>query len=194
MANGKKKFVLNVVLFKCHDLAAADMDVVGGKSDPYVVFKLGDETKKSSCIMNNLNPQWSPPEKFQFELDEWENEFLIAQVYDYDRLSKDDLIGSAVIPLTLYAGDRHYEMYSYPLVLPDEVGGLGAPRSDLFLQISLSATDGSPVEMATVVTTNSAWYGAAIARRFNEGDKTNPSEFVATVARVCGESLLAMTR
>ncbi|KAK1942749.1 Extended synaptotagmin-3 [Phytophthora citrophthora] len=142
----RKKFIVRIVLFKCQDLAAADMDVVGGKSDPYVVFTLGGATKKSSCIMNDLNPQWSPPEKFEFEVDEWENEFLIAQVFDYDRLSKDDLIGSAVIPLTLYAGDRHCEMYSYPLVLPDEVGGIGAPKSDLFLQVSLSASDGSPVE------------------------------------------------
>ncbi|ETL28759.1 hypothetical protein L916_17944, partial [Phytophthora nicotianae] len=46
-----------------------------------------------SCIMNDLNPQWSPPEKFEFEVDEWENQFLITQVYDYNRLSKDDLIG-----------------------------------------------------------------------------------------------------
>ncbi|ETI35057.1 hypothetical protein F441_18417 [Phytophthora nicotianae CJ01A1] len=45
-----------------------------------------------SCIMNDLNPQWSPPEKFEFEVDEWENQFLITQVYDYNRLSKDDLI------------------------------------------------------------------------------------------------------
>ncbi|KAE9004554.1 hypothetical protein PR001_g16701 [Phytophthora rubi] len=142
----RKKFVVTVVLFKCEDLAAADLDIAGGKSDPYVVFSLGDETRKSSCVMNDLNPQWSPPEKFEFHVDEWESEFLIAQVFDYDRLSKDDLIGSAVIPLTLYAGGRHCEMYSYPLVLPDEVGGLGAPKSDLFLQISLSASDGSPVE------------------------------------------------
>ncbi|ETL82010.1 hypothetical protein L917_17766, partial [Phytophthora nicotianae] len=142
----RKKFIVRIVLFKCQDLAAADLDMVGGKSDPYVVFTLEGVTRKSSCIMNDLNPQWSPPEKFEFEVDEWENQFLIAQVYDYDRLSKDDLIGSAVIPLALYAGDRHCEMYSYPLVLPDEVGGLGAPKSDLFLQISLTTSDGSPVE------------------------------------------------
>ncbi|KAF1780809.1 hypothetical protein PC129_g8855 [Phytophthora cactorum] len=142
----RKKFIVRIVLFKCQDLAAADLDVVGGKSDPYVIFTLEGVTRKSSCIMNDLNPQWSPPEKFEFEVDEWENKFLIAQVFDYDRLSKDDLIGSAVIPLALYAGNRHCEMYSYPLVLPDEVGGLGAPKSDLFLQISLTTSDGSPVD------------------------------------------------
>lgn len=143
---GKTKYALRVILYKCSDLAAADLDVVGGKSDPYVVFSIGGASKKSSCISNDLNPQWSPPEKFEFEIAEWENEFLLVEVYDYDRFSRDDLIGSAVIPLTLYAGDRHNELYSYPLVLPDEVGGLGAPRSDIFLQISLTGKDGEPVE------------------------------------------------
>ena len=82
----------------------------------------------------------------EFKVDEWENEFIIAQVFDYSHQSKGDLIGSAVIPLTLYAGNRNCEICSYPLVLPDEVGGLGSPKSDMFLQISLLDADGSPVE------------------------------------------------
>lgn len=142
------KFVVRVVLFKCSDLLAADLDVVGGKSDPYVVFSLGDATKKSSIITNTLNPQWSPPEKFEFEVADWESEFIVVHVYDYDRFSRDDLIGSAVIPLALYTGDRHCEMYSYPLVLPDDLGGPGSPHSDIFLQVSLTTKDGEPVEAA----------------------------------------------
>lgn len=140
------KFSVRVILYKCTDLLAADLDVVGGKSDPYVVFSVGNATKKSSCIMNTLNPQWSPPEKFEFDVADWENEFIVVNVYDYDRFSRDDLIGSAVIPLALYTGDRHCEMYSYPLVLPDELGGPGSPKSDIFLQISLTTKDGGTVE------------------------------------------------
>lgn len=140
------KFLVRVVLFKCTDLLAADLDVVGGKSDPYVVFSLGEATKKSSVISNTLSPQWSPPEKFEFEVADWESEFLVVHVYDYDRFSRDDLIGSAVIPLALYTGDRHCEMYSYPLVLPDDLGGPGAPHSDIYLQVSLTTKDGEPVE------------------------------------------------
>lgn len=140
------KYVVRVVLFKCSDLLAADLDVVGGKSDPYVVFRVGDATKKSTIVMNSLNPHWTPPEKFEFEVADWESEFIVVHVYDYDRFSRDDLIGSAVIPLALYTGDRHCELYSYPLVLPDDLGGPGAPRSDIFLQISLTTKDGQPVE------------------------------------------------
>lgn len=139
-------YELRVILFKCADLAAADPDVVGGKSDPYVVFHAGGSTRKSSTVSNDLNPTWGPPEKFEFQLREWENQFLLVEVFDYDRFSKDDLIGSAVIPLALFAGNRHNELYSYPLVLPDEFGGLGAPRSEISLQISLTTDDGQPVE------------------------------------------------
>ncbi|CEG39895.1 C2 domain [Plasmopara halstedii] len=78
-------------------------------------------------------------------VEEWENEFLIAQVYDRSQNGQDNLIGSAVIPLTLYAGNRNCETCSYPLVLPDEVGGL-LPKSDMFVRISLLDADGSPVE------------------------------------------------
>ncbi|KAH7487908.1 hypothetical protein PRIC1_011539 [Phytophthora ramorum] len=142
---GSDKFLVKVALFKCEDLVAATNEV-GGKSSAYVVFTLDGVTQKSSCVKNSLDPHWEPSESFQFEVDEWENEFLIAQVFDQNRTAEDDLIGSAVIPLTLYAGNRNCELCSYPLVLSDEVGGLGAPKSDMFLKISLLDADGSPVE------------------------------------------------
>ena len=40
---------------RCEDLAAAD---VGGSSDPFVVFKLGQESQQSSVVKSNLNPKW----------------------------------------------------------------------------------------------------------------------------------------
>ncbi|KAG1702134.1 hypothetical protein DVH05_009926 [Phytophthora capsici] len=141
---GKNKFSVKLALYKCQDLVAATNEV-GGKSNAYVVFTLDGVTKKSSTVKSSLDPHWSP-EKFEFEVEEWENEFLIAQVFDCCRQGQGELIGSAVIPLTLYAGNRNCEMCSYPLVLPDEVGGLGAPKSDIFMQISLLDADGSPVE------------------------------------------------
>ncbi|GMF41266.1 unnamed protein product [Phytophthora fragariaefolia] len=142
---GNNKFTVNIVLFKCQDLVAATNEV-GGKSTAYVVFILEGTTQRSSSIKSSLDPHWTPPEKFEFQVDEWENKFLVAQVFDYNAQGPDVLIGSAVIPLTLYAGNRNCEICSYPLVLPDDVGGLGSPKSDMFLQISLLDADGSPVE------------------------------------------------
>ncbi|ETN04135.1 hypothetical protein PPTG_15310 [Phytophthora nicotianae INRA-310] len=36
----RKTFIVRIILFKCQDIAAADLDMLGGKSDPYVVFTL----------------------------------------------------------------------------------------------------------------------------------------------------------
>ncbi|TDH66946.1 hypothetical protein CCR75_008568 [Bremia lactucae] len=141
----EKKLCVQIVLYKCQNLVDADMDIVDSLSNTFVNFSLSGVTKKSSCIKNSLNPQWSPPEVFEFELEEWKNNFLIANVFDKDLL-KDNLVGSAVIPLSLYVENRHCEMYSYPLVLPGDLVGVGATKLDLFLQISMSTSDGNPVE------------------------------------------------
>ncbi|CAI5713858.1 unnamed protein product [Hyaloperonospora brassicae] len=139
------RFSVKVVLFKCHDLVATTNEV-GAKCNAYVALTLDGVTQKSSCVKSSLDPHWSPSESFDFEVDKWEAEFLIAQVFDYSHHDEEGLIGSAVIPLALYAGNRNCAMCSYPLVLPDEVGGIGAPKSDIFMQISLLDADGSPVE------------------------------------------------
>ncbi|TMW67527.1 hypothetical protein Poli38472_011147 [Pythium oligandrum] len=135
-------YLVRVILYRCSDLMAADLN---GKSDPYVIFTIGNKTLKSSRINDELNPQWTPPEKFEFVVPEWENEFITIQVYDHDLLSKDDLIGSAIIPLALYAGNRHNELYHYPLVLPDEAGP-DPPRSEIHLQVTLTTASGEPVD------------------------------------------------
>ncbi|TDH66943.1 hypothetical protein CCR75_008565 [Bremia lactucae] len=142
---GKKTFFVKLELFKCQDLIALTNEVQD-VSSAYATFTLGGLTKTSTCIKSSLDPRWSPSEKFEFEVDEWENEFLIAQVFDRSKDGQDNLIGSAVIPLALYAGSRNSEMCSYPLVLPDEVGEMGLPKSDMFLQIRLLNGDGSLVE------------------------------------------------
>lgn len=94
---GNNKFSVKVMLCKCQDLVAATNEV-GGKSSAYVVFTLDGATKKSSIVQSSLDPHWSPAEQFDFQVDEWDNEFLIAQVFDHNPRGEDDLIGSAVIP------------------------------------------------------------------------------------------------
>lgn len=139
------EYIVRIILYQCTNLLAADHAITGGKSDPYVLFTIGNKTLKSSRIKNDLNPHWSPPEKFEFRLKEWEHDFIIVRVYDHDLIMKDDLIGSAVIPLRLFAGNRHNELYRYPLVLPEEI--IDQPtQSDIHLQISLTTSDHQPVE------------------------------------------------
>lgn len=89
---------VEVTLVKAVDLAAADMN---GKSDPYVVFTLGESKRKSSVVSASVNPEW-PEEKFWFLTDDARFAVLDVQVYDHDRFTKDDLIGYASISLSQF--------------------------------------------------------------------------------------------
>ena len=62
---------LQVTLVCAGDLAASDFGFLGlgGKSDPYVVFKVGRLSQKSSVVQNSIHPRWEPAETFQFQVD-----------------------------------------------------------------------------------------------------------------------------
>lgn len=87
---------VEVTLVKAADLPAADLN---GKSDPYVVFTLGEHSRKSAVVAANLNPVWEPAPKFYFLTDDPRFAVLDVQVFDHDRFTKDDLIGSTSISL-----------------------------------------------------------------------------------------------
>ncbi|RLN72217.1 hypothetical protein BBJ28_00000535 [Nothophytophthora sp. Chile5] len=106
---------VHVTLVKAVDLAAADFN---GKSDPYVVFKVGSTTRKSSIIRANLNPEWDPEETFAFIAEDPKAAILEVQVFDHDRISKDDKIGSCAIPLAPFADKPETEVLMYELDVP----------------------------------------------------------------------------
>eukprot|EP00644_Phytophthora_capsici_P005287 jgi/Phyca11/502789/fgenesh2_kg.PHYCAscaffold_1_\ len=92
---------LQVTLVRAGDLAASDFGFMGmgGKSDPYVVFKVGRVSQKSSVVPSSLNPRWTPAETFQFQVDRPKEKCLEVHVMDYDRFLKDDCIGTANLAL-----------------------------------------------------------------------------------------------
>ncbi|KAA6367511.1 MAG: hypothetical protein EZS28_036962, partial [Streblomastix strix] len=67
-----------------------------GKSDPYVIFKAGDEQQKTTTAMNSLSYDYKDEEydliynplKMQGKKD------IEVEVWDYDALSAHDIIGS----------------------------------------------------------------------------------------------------
>lgn len=68
-----------------------------GSVDPYCVLRLGSKEHKSSTIKKNYNPEWK--EDFVFNITD-EKEELVVTLYDWDRTSKDDLIGCARVKVT----------------------------------------------------------------------------------------------
>ncbi|EQC37487.1 hypothetical protein SDRG_05090 [Saprolegnia diclina VS20] len=92
--------LLRVQLVRCADLAAADSALMGGKSDPYVTFYLGDKKCKSTQFSNELNPVWDH-EVFEFQITEGAmyTEILQIVVSDHDTVGADEVIGTASVPL-----------------------------------------------------------------------------------------------
>uniref|UniRef100_A0A0G4GHI3 C2 domain-containing protein n=1 Tax=Chromera velia CCMP2878 TaxID=1169474 RepID=A0A0G4GHI3_9ALVE len=79
-------------------LSASDlptMDTV--KSDPYVVAHFQGNNHKTAYISKSLNPVWNEVWEVPFKGNAGE---VKLSLYDYDLLFKDDLMGSASLPVT----------------------------------------------------------------------------------------------
>ena len=71
-----------------------------GLSDPYVKCKLipegnelGSRKKKTRTISSTLNPQWNETLTFHLNSED-KNRRLLIEIWDFDRLSKNDFMGS----------------------------------------------------------------------------------------------------
>lgn len=135
-------FALQVTLTRAQDLPASDFGFMGmgGKSDPYVTLKVGRNAQKSSIVSSTLNPRWTPPEVFHFQIDKPKEKCLEIQVFDFDRLNKDDLLGTANIALAPFLETQHSELISYELDVPAEFDKQHR-KSAIFLEIKLMSTD-----------------------------------------------------
>ena len=74
-----------------------------GSVDPYCVLRLGNQERKSRIIKKNYNPEWK--EDFSFNITD-EKEELMVSLYDWDRTSKDELIGVARVKVTRLSLDE----------------------------------------------------------------------------------------
>jgi len=84
--------LLKVRVVKGSNLAIRDRN----SSDPYVVVKLGNQTVKTRVIKRDLNPFWD--EELTLSIPN-PTPPLKLQVFDKDKLSRDDKMGDAVIDL-----------------------------------------------------------------------------------------------
>lgn len=87
---------LFVTLLKAEDIPAMDSN---GLADPYVVLRLKDRAgkEKSSIIYETLTPSWE--EKFRFNVLSYDDDVLQIKLMDYDKVGKDDTIGTHEIPI-----------------------------------------------------------------------------------------------
>ncbi|KAG2383709.1 hypothetical protein C9374_004380 [Naegleria lovaniensis] len=102
---------LEIVVERATKLIAAD--IITNSSDPYVVVKVPHQgqtkEERTSIIKRNLNPEWNEKLEF-FGLKMQERLVVTFEVYDWDRLKKDDFIGSVdmLIPMRRIQTDKEY--------------------------------------------------------------------------------------
>ena len=102
------KFSLTAI--EARDLLSADSN---GLSDPYFkiphpqrgVVDLPKKKNRTKTIMKTLNPTWN--HTFEMQFDPRSCNKLNIEVYDYDYIGKDDLIGTGEIPLDwMFSGQQ----------------------------------------------------------------------------------------
>ncbi|KAL4424271.1 hypothetical protein ABPG75_001572 [Micractinium tetrahymenae] len=86
---------LLITLHSCADLPPADLPI--GSSDPYVEFRVGKDVRKAPVQNANLNPKWLDTKFDFFKIPSGET--LHIKVFDYDMLSRDELLGTLAIDL-----------------------------------------------------------------------------------------------
>jgi len=66
-----------------------------GDPDPYVVVKIGSETRKTKVINSSANPGWWQ----KFEFPEVTSDMLQLEVWDKDEFTADDKLGTCMVPM-----------------------------------------------------------------------------------------------
>ena len=95
-----QRCILTLTLVKACDLPAKDRR---GTSDPFVVMHLDpsrEDVFQSRIIYKTLNPSFN--EHFEFKNvhpDDVQRQTMVFKVYDHDKYSKNDFIGTATLPL-----------------------------------------------------------------------------------------------
>ncbi|KAF7731922.1 hypothetical protein EC973_007753 [Apophysomyces ossiformis] len=88
---------LTVTALKATNLPAADRS---GTSDPYVVFLMnGEKVHKTEVHKKNLNPVFKN-ESFTVPVHKRGEAILVAEIYDWDQIGKNTLLGRCEIPFT----------------------------------------------------------------------------------------------
>ena len=127
---------LDVELLEGHDLIAADSN---GKSDPYVVVKVGDKSVAKTSIKNaTLDPAWNEHYRIPWTMND-DPDLLTFRVFDHDQVGGDDPLGWYSLSLRESLGSQF--KYSGTLKLK------GVPKGE----ISVALTYDPPTEEGELV-------------------------------------------
>ena len=103
-SNEPLRVLVRVYVVKANDLHPMD---INGKADPYLVLQFGSKrlSDKDNYVSKQLNPVFG--KCFEFEACFPQDSLLSLQVFDWDLLGSDDLIGETKIDLEDRLYSRH---------------------------------------------------------------------------------------
>ncbi|CAL1546958.1 unnamed protein product [Lymnaea stagnalis] len=91
--------VVRIKVLEAKELKKADISLTGkGKSDPYVVIRVGAKEARTKVINNTVTPIWN--QSFEMIVDEADGQLLYLDVFDEDPGSKDDDLGRVNMDLS----------------------------------------------------------------------------------------------
>ncbi|XP_057656510.1 otoferlin-like isoform X1 [Diorhabda carinulata] len=103
-SNEPIKVLVRIYIVKAIDLHPMDLN---GKADPYIVLQLGSKkiSDKDNYVSKQLNPVFG--KCFEIEATFPQDSVLTVQIYDWDLVSSDDMIGETKIDLENRFYSRH---------------------------------------------------------------------------------------
>jgi hypothetical protein len=142
-ANSRKSanFMARVYVIACKDLAAKDSGPAGNSSDPYVVLRLTNGSNKKDDVVVSckdqvryqvLNPEYFMVRELRGSLPT--HCILRATVFDWDRIGRDEEIGSTEINLE----DRYYSRRGYRKMPTPPAFGEGPNANNGFTYFNLN--------------------------------------------------------
>ncbi|XP_008199102.2 otoferlin isoform X1 [Tribolium castaneum] len=112
-SNDPIRVLVRVYVVKANDLHPMDLN---GKADPYVVIQLGSKriSDKDNYISKQLNPVFG--KCFEIEATFPQDSLLTIQIYDWDLVGSDDMVGETKIDLE----NRFYSRHRATCGLPEK--------------------------------------------------------------------------
>ncbi|XP_012215240.1 synaptotagmin-6 isoform X1 [Linepithema humile] len=166
---------LEVHLIEAQELASCDQ---GGFNDPYVKLNLSPEVdsrkRQTEIHRNNPNPSFNQSFKFPVSYEELQEKTLVLQVFDYDRFSRNDVVGSlrvAMNSLELVSSTSSVEVWG-------EIAGERKPPEEI-QEVLVSLSYLPSAERLTVLMIKAR-------NLFPQQDKETLDSF-AKVSLLCGE-------
>lgn len=125
---------VRLVVHEAQKLFAADS---GGTSDPFVRASAFGQTQDTKVVKEDLNPFFDELLQFKTTLGEIRSGALTLEVFDYDMLQSDDLLGGYVFDLGAVLDRPHKELYKAWVTLLDTSGGRSGPQGRVRVTLTI---------------------------------------------------------